>query len=94
MNRYILIDKCAKMPATCRGKYRRIAIVELDQAYLVTSRLAGWPDPDLRIDSRDKRIKNIVHVWDRLHVGSTDRCEYARTLATARAMLDELNGTP
>lgn len=94
MKHYILLDRSAKMPASCRGHYRRIAIVEVDPVFLVTARLAGKPEPDLRIDSRDKRIKKIVQVWDKLHFGKTERCEYRKALAEARAMLDELNGTP
>lgn len=85
----VLISSSAKMPASCKGRYARLAILELDPAFVVSARLAGTGLPAVRIDPRDKRVKRIRHLWEPLHVGSTERCEFARFLADARRILAE-----
>ena len=79
--RYILLDKAASMPQSCKGQYRRIAIVELDDSGVV---------PQM-ISERARGCKRIVSLWDKLSVGKTDRCAYKVALAEAQAELATLN---
>lgn len=76
---YFLLDKSEKMPASCWGKYRRIAIVRMpDNAH----------EPP-RIDERIKGLE-IVDQWRSLNVGKTDRCAYRVALREAETKLAEL----
>ena len=79
--RFILLDKAASMPRSCKGKYRRIAIVELDDSGVV---------PQM-ISERAKGCKRIVSLWDNLSVGKTDRCAYKVGLKEAQEELAALN---
>ena len=79
--RYVLLDKAASMPQSCKGQYRRIAIVELDDSGVV---------PQM-ISERARGCKRIVSLWDKLSVGKTDRCAYKVALAEAQAELATLN---
>lgn len=60
----------AAMPASCKGTYRNVAVVELKSSWDYPE----WKRPT-RIDARDRRIAQIRH-WGAKHVGKTFRCEY------------------
>lgn len=34
MTEYVVMDRATKMPASCWGRYRRVAVVEVDRAIL------------------------------------------------------------
>lgn len=76
---YFLLDKCEKMPSSCWGKYRRLAIVGVP---------AGSGEPS-RIDTRIKGLR-IVSEWRALSVGKTERCAYRVALRDAREQLDTI----
>ncbi len=78
---YIVQDATAKMPASCWGKYRRIAVLEVDADLEHVS----------MISDRAKGCHRIIEVWDRLHVGTTDRCAFARAMREAEKLADQLN---
>ena len=69
------------MPASCWGRYGRIAVIELADGHTDAS----------RIDIRDRAIKRIVELWDRCHVGKTDRGEFQKRLKEAQELCDQLN---
>ena len=79
MTHFIVMTSSASMPASCRGRYRNVAIVEVDKGY----------EPPA-IDGRNKRIHSIQHFGPQ-NVGITDRCAYYRTLHKAEAEVAELN---
>jgi hypothetical protein len=76
----------AKMPNSCWGRYRRVAVVELS------------PDFDGRpafIGDRARGVARIVATWERCHAGryaeTTGRTAYARAYRAALAMAATLN---
>lgn len=79
MTHFIVMTSSASMPSSCWGRYRNVAIVEVDKGYEPPS-----------IDSRNKRIHSIQHFGPKF-VGYTDRCAYNRTLHKAEAEVAELN---
>ncbi|MCP4307336.1 MAG: hypothetical protein GY788_21190 [bacterium] len=88
MSRYIVLDKSAKMPNSCWGRYRRVAVLEVhDDAQL--EYLAGTWNPN--ISHRSKRVVRVVATWERLNQGTTARCAYQRGLAEAEALANQLN---
>lgn len=80
MNKYIVMDASACMPAGCWGRYRRVGVVEVE---------AG---AELRmLSERSRGVVAVVQTWERLHHGTTDRCAYRIALAEAEALADALN---
>lgn len=78
---YVVVDKAARMPARCWGRYRRVAVVEV-------------VDPDVRVPAIDARCRNVVRVvrvWERLNVGQTARCAFARAMVEAQELAAKLN---
>lgn len=79
---YIVMTASAKMPASVRGRYARVAVVELDPDH------EGMP---AMISERARGVRRIVETWERCHVGRTARCAYQRALAEAETLAAELN---
>jgi hypothetical protein len=79
---WIVMTAAAHMPASCRGRYRKIAIVEL--------REGAQDDPPTRIDSRDKRILQVIQMGNH-HVGTSLRSAYIRALVDAEERCRRLN---
>jgi hypothetical protein len=75
----------AHMPQSCKGRYRKIALVELMGSWDFNA--GTLPQA---IDSRSKKIRRIVQMGNH-SVGSTPRCAYQRTLAEAERRVQELN---
>lgn len=82
MSRYIVMTATAKMPASVKSPYRRVAVIETD--------LPEGEEPK-KIDARDKHVLRIVETWERQFVGATERCAYQRALAEAEAMVERLS---
>jgi hypothetical protein len=82
MTRYTVMTAAAKMPASCWGRYGRVAVVELDDT---------GTRPKM-ISPRARGIARIVRVWEGLNIGKTDRCAYARAFDEALELAAELNG--
>lgn len=81
--RFLLMTASAKMPGSCKGVYRRIAIVETD----------GTGVKPALISERAKGVKRIVKTWEALNVGKTDRSAYAVALAEATDLCAKMNAT-
>ena len=82
MGKYIVISSSAKMPSSCRGRYRRVGVVELEP---------GVEGPPTMLSSRSRQVKPVVETWERLNVGTTERCAYQRALREADALAHQLN---
>lgn len=78
---FIVRDASAKMPTSCKGRYRRVAVMEVERGTI----------PRM-ISIRAKGVVRVVETWERLNVGRTDRCAFSRAMAEARALADSLNG--
>lgn len=81
MSHFIVQDAAAPMPSSCKGHYRRVAVLEVQDGLLYVS----------MISPRARGCVRVVATWERLNVGSTERCAYRRALAEAQAMADRLN---
>ncbi len=80
MSRYIVKTAAARMPASCWGKYRRVAVLEVEPG----------AEPRM-ISARARGVVRVVETWDALNVGTSDRCAYRRALAEAEALAANLN---
>ena len=76
---YHLVTSRACMPPSCRGDYRRVAILRVDRHEHVTD----WAP----LTIREQRGVEIVQTWEKCNVGKTERCAYKRALAAAAAKL-------
>lgn len=77
---YIVMTSSAKMPSTCRGRYRNVAVVQTD----------GTTVPKM-ISRRAKGVVDILGFWEKLNVGKTEACAYRRALVEANAVVNRLN---
>ncbi len=80
MNRYIVMDAAACMPANCWGRYRRVGVVEIEPG----------AEPRM-LSERARGVISVVQTWERLNHGTTDRCAYRVALAEAEALARALN---
>lgn len=79
--RFVVLDMTAKMPSSCRGRYRRVGVVELID-----------PNGGARmLSERDRNVARVVETWERLHAGRTMRSVYQQALASATALAERLN---
>ena len=71
------------MPASCRGIYRRVAILDVEPGTV----------PGM-ISERARGVRRIVRTWERCHVGSGGPgTAYGRALAEANELCARLNET-
>jgi len=78
---YIVQDATAQMPSSCRGRYRRVAVLEVAEGVKSAS----------MISERAKDVVRVVKTWEKLNVGKTDRCAFRIALAEAEALAERLN---
>lgn len=78
--KFIVMTATARMPASCRGTYRRVAIVETD----------GLNHPK-QINPTHAAVVSIRRSWERLNVGKTDSCAFQRALRAATEMASLMN---
>lgn len=77
---YIVMDKTAKMPASVKAQYRRVAVCEVEKG----------ARPKM-ISERARGLVRIVSTYERLHVGKTAACAYHQALTQAQIEADRLN---
>ena len=80
-NKFIVRCSAAKMPSSCWGKYRRVAVLEVEPGVERVS----------MISTRARGVVRVVATWEDLNVGTTERCAYAKAMRAAQSMADELN---
>jgi hypothetical protein len=77
---FIVMTAAAKMPSSCKGHYRKVAVCEVEvgkQPAMISERARG--------------MVRIVELWDRLNVGGP-KSAYQLALVDAQRMAIELNG--
>jgi hypothetical protein len=79
--RFIVKTASAKMPSKCWGRYARVAVIELNEGYGSTP----------YIKEGIKQVKRIVELWDKCHVGKTDKGEFQKRLKEAHELCAQLN---
>ena len=77
---FIVLDKAAKMPNSCWGKYRRVAVLEVEQGSIPAM-----------ISKRARGVIRVVATWEKLNVGLTERCAFERALSEAHDLARQLN---
>jgi hypothetical protein len=82
MSLYIVQTAAACMPSSCKGRYRRVAILEVEDAYANGVRM---------ISKHAKGVIRVVCTWEKLNVGQTERGAFQRALREADAQCAQLN---
>ena len=77
---YIIQTASARMPGSCKGQYKRIGLIEVESGY----------DHVAMISNRAHGVVRVIETWEKLHVGKTARCAFARAMADAKARLASL----
>ena len=77
---YIVKTSAARMPSTCKGRYRHVAVMEVDPGSVPAM-----------ISVRARGVRRIIQTWDKVNVGQTDRCAFKRALAEADRLAAQLN---
>ncbi|CAB4161956.1 hypothetical protein UFOVP786_17 [uncultured Caudovirales phage] len=77
---YIVKDSAARMPSTCKGRYRHVAVMEVEPGTVPAM-----------ISARARGVRRIVQTWDKVNVGLTGRCAFKRALAEATRVADQMN---
>lgn len=75
--KFIVMTSSAKMPQSCWGTYRNVAVLEVE---------AG-ASPKM-ISKRARGVVRIIRHYGPQNVGSTERCAYERTLLDAHALVE------
>lgn len=86
MRYYKIQSAAANMPSSCWGHYKRIGLLEVDSADA---------DPAM-ISDRARGVVRVVRTWERLHVGTSERCAFERAwreAETLKAQLEAEEGT-
>lgn len=79
--KFVVKSSAARMPQSCWGTYRRVAVLEV---------AVNAPEPRM-ISDRARGVVGIVRTWERLHVGSTARCAYQVAMMEAAELAAQLN---
>jgi hypothetical protein len=81
---WIVMTSSAKMPLSCWGKYRNVAVVQLNQEYTANNRMPKY------ISTHARGVLRVRHLGHH-SVGVTARSAYAHALVRAEAFARELN---
>ena len=81
---WIVMSKSAKMPNTVKARYRRVAVVQIDEQHAADGR-----EPKM-ISLRARGVLSI-HDLGHHHVGTTKRGGWQRAMAEAHEMAAKLN---
>lgn len=81
MSHFIVQTASAKMPASVKAPYKRVAVLEV----------ADGVERASMISERARDVIRVVDTWERLFFGETDRCAYRVALASAEELAARLN---
>lgn len=81
---WIVMTSAARMPSSCRGRYRNVALVKLSPDYVARQLLPKM------ISEHARGVEQIEH-FGHHSVELTDACAYRRALKRAEARAAELN---
>ena len=80
MKKFIVKTATAKMPGSCRGRYGKVAVIELKPGF----------DGCRMISNRARGVARIVQLWDRQHAEGVNTA-FRRAEAEAEALANHLN---
>lgn len=84
----IVVHKSASMPASYKGKYRRVAVIEVNY-------WLAW-DADYQpamMTTRCRDVLRVIHDYGPQSLGKTERCGFRRAMAAAQALADKYNSS-
>ena len=84
MSTWIVMTASAAMPQSCKGTYRRVALVHLTQNYTANNRRPAM------ISERARGVLQVIDMGKHW-VGKTERCAYARACKEAERRALQLN---
>ena len=70
----LIVARSAKMPQSCMGRYARLGVVQTTDGR----------EPSM-LSARARTVTGVLETCERLHVGTSPRCQYQRTLADLQA---------
>lgn len=79
---YIVQTAAAHMPNSCWGRYGKVAVLEVDSGLERVS----------MISERAIGCHRVVSLWDRKHIGTTERAAFQTCVRLANAEATVLNG--
>ena len=85
MSRYIVMSASACMPGSCWGRYRRVAVVELDDGFQGEPKFIG---------EHARGVRRVVRVWERCNQGVAfphARCAASYAWREATGLAERLN---
>jgi hypothetical protein len=74
---YIVMHRSASMPSSCKGRYRRVAVV-------------STPDGIEPAQIRETKACHVIETWERLQAEGKNTA-FTRALAEAQALVAALN---
>lgn len=80
-SQFIVQTAAACMPSSCWGRYRRVAVLEVQPGIETVSMISG----------RARGVIRIVKTWEKCNVGTTRRCMYEQAVQAAYDLAFELN---
>ena len=84
----IVVTKSASMPSSCRGNYRKVAVVDVPY-WLAWDK--NWQPRE--ISERCKDILRVIRNYGPQSVGKTERCAYQQAIKAATALAAEYNNS-
>lgn len=81
MSHYVVKVSSAKMPSRCWGRYKRVAVMEMED---------GAPFPKMISDHTTGCIR-VVRTWEKCFAGKSDRCAAGRAFAAANELAEQMN---
>jgi hypothetical protein len=85
MAMHIVMTASAKMPSSCKGRYGKVAVVQLSQEYTAQGKRPKF------IGERAKGVLRVVWESGPQNMGKTEKCGFQRALAAAERYAFELN---
>jgi hypothetical protein len=81
---WIVMTSSASMPASCKGRYRVIGLVQLTDEYAASGQIPKM------ISDRAKGVAKVQRLGP-YHVGETERGAYQKALAEANQLVERRN---
>ena len=75
----IVMSSAANMPSSCKGEYRRVALLRVERGVVPAM-----------ISARARGVVELLGVAERLNVGSTDRCAFRRVVLQSTEQAHDL----
>ena len=87
---YVLVTRAASMPSSCKGRYRRVAVMWSPDGS-EPAQIRDYARGDDGFVFGDPARPYIVATWERLNVGGA-RSAYAKAIREAQATIAAMNG--